>query len=90
MPKARVRYKPVIVLDFSAKCPRSAKNGESLIMNRRKFCSLTGTSLAGVAAGPAFADHHGGNTKPFKAMFAPHSGLLPTGPKDYLDQMKFA
>ena len=69
---------------------RSVKNGESPIMNRRKFCSLTGTSLAGMAAGPAFADHHAGDAKPFKAMFAPHSGLLPTGPKDYLDQMKFA
>ncbi|MGC6427233.1 MAG: TIM barrel protein [Akkermansiaceae bacterium] len=61
-------------------------------MNRRHFSRL---SLASLATAPAFANHHGQKkvATPFKAKFAPHPGLLPTGPgkkADYVDQLKFA
>jgi len=64
-------------------------------MNRRYFTQLTGASLSAFVGSSALADHHGGKEegKPFKAKFAPHPGLLPTGPgkkADYLDQLKFA
>ena len=57
-------------------------------MNRRNFSQLTGASLLSLT-GASLANHHQ-EAKAFKAKFAPHGGLLPTGPKDYLDQMKFA
>lgn len=59
-------------------------------MNRRHFTQL---SLATLGSTAVFADHHGDVGKPFKAKFAPHPGLLPTGPgrqDDYIDQLKFA
>ena len=61
-------------------------------MNRRHFSQL---SLASLATATAFADHHGEKkaAAPFKAKFAPHPGLIPTGPgrkDDYIDQLKFA
>ncbi len=68
-------------------------------MNRREFCLMTGSSLAALAAGctPGLradraepAHRHPDGPEPFKSKFAPHSGLLPTGPKNYLEQMRFA
>lgn len=64
-------------------------------MNRRNFSQITGASFAALTTQSLFADHHGGDHagKPFKAKFAPHPGLIPTGPgkKDsYIDQLKFA
>jgi len=57
-------------------------------MNRRNFSQITGASFLSLT-GASFADDHK-EAKPFKSMFAPSGGQLPTGPKDYLDQMKFA
>ncbi|MDB4618286.1 sugar phosphate isomerase/epimerase [Akkermansiaceae bacterium] len=60
-------------------------------MNRRHFSQL---SLATLATSAAFADHHGAKKgEPFKAKFAPHPGLIPTGPgrkDDYIEQLQFA
>jgi hydroxypyruvate isomerase len=63
-------------------------------MNRRKFTKLT---LASMMAGPVTIAHAvEGNdvvenkVAPFKSLFAPHLGLLPTSPKGYKDQMQFA
>jgi hydroxypyruvate isomerase len=57
-------------------------------MNRRTFCTLTGTSLAAVATGVTYGAQAG--AKPFRAKFAPHLNLLPTAPKDFLGQLQFA
>ena len=61
-------------------------------MNRRKFFHLAGGSLAAITTGlvtaPTFAESALG--KPFKAKFAPHLNLLPTAPKGFVDQLKFA
>ncbi len=57
-------------------------------MNRRTFCTLTGTTVAALASGLAYGAQTG--AKPFKAKFAPHKGLLPTAPKGFLEQLQFA
>jgi hydroxypyruvate isomerase len=62
-------------------------------MNRRKFTQITGSSLAALAGNTAFADHHGGKGKPFKAKFAPSPGQLFGGKGKklgYVDQLKLA
>lgn len=63
-------------------------------MNRRNFTKLT---IAGVLAGPArianaFEENAVAHAEvaPFKALFAPHLGMLATAPKGYKDQMQFA
>lgn len=57
-------------------------------MNRRRFQLLLSAGAASAAVSPAFAADSKG--EPFKALFAPHPNQLPTGPKDYLDQLRFA
>ncbi|MGJ8656511.1 MAG: TIM barrel protein [Akkermansiaceae bacterium] len=63
-------------------------------MNRRNFTKLT---IAGALAGPvaianAFEEKAAVAVKaaPFKALFAPHLGMLATSPGGYKDQMQFA
>ena len=46
--------------------------------------------MAAMATGSAYADPFLNDGTPFKANFAPHYSLLPTGPKDFIDRMKFA
>ncbi len=58
------------------------------MMNRRRFSVLAAAGAASTAVSPAWAETSPG--EPFKSRFAPHPGLLPTAPKDYLDQLKFA
>ncbi|NWK56690.1 TIM barrel protein [Verrucomicrobiaceae bacterium N1E253] len=56
-------------------------------MKRRSFSVLCGAAaISGVA--PAWAKSE--QAKPFLSAFAPHPGQLPTAPKGYLDQLKFA
>ena len=57
-------------------------------MNRRTFTKLTTASAIAASCGVASAESKKG--EPFKAKFAPHFNLLPTGPKELLDQMSFA
>lgn len=61
---------------------------ELMGMNRRTFCTMTGTSLAALATGIAYGAQSG--AKPFKAKFAPHLGLLPTAPEGFVEQLQFA
>jgi len=57
-------------------------------MNRRHFSKLLVAGAASSVAPSAFAKDI--DTSPFKSLFAPHPGLLPTAPKDYIDSLKFA
>ena len=57
-------------------------------MNRRTFCTSTGTSLVALATGWAYGAQ--ADAKPFKAKFAPHLNLLPTAPKGFVEQLQFA
>lgn len=56
------------------------------MMDRRTFTRMAGGAalLAGVAQA------QGEQGAPYKMGFAPHPNMLPTGPKDYIDQLKFA
>ncbi|NIP95539.1 MAG: xylose isomerase, partial [Akkermansiaceae bacterium] len=56
------------------------------MMDRRTFSRMAGGAalLAGVAQA------QGEQGAPYKMGFAPHPNMLPTGPKDYIDQLKFA
>lgn len=57
-------------------------------MNRRHFSKLLMTGAAASFAPSAFGKEM--DTSPFKSLFAPHPNLLPTAPKDYLEQLQFA
>ncbi|MEM7383979.1 MAG: sugar phosphate isomerase/epimerase family protein [Verrucomicrobiota bacterium] len=57
-------------------------------MNRRTFTMLAGSAALATAA-PA-EDKKSPGVTPYKMGFAPHPRMLPTGPKDYLDQLQFA
>ncbi|MBK1830403.1 TIM barrel protein [Verrucomicrobiaceae bacterium R5-34] len=56
-------------------------------MNRRTFTKLT---LASALLGPAATASANDKNPAFKAKFAPTLNQLPTAPKDYVDQLKFA
>ncbi|BDS06295.1 hypothetical protein NT6N_13350 [Oceaniferula spumae] len=56
-------------------------------MNRRNFTKI---SLAGALAIPARMASAADAEAPYKSLFAPHPRMLPTAPKDYMDQMQFA
>lgn len=53
------------------------------------FQKLAGASILSFTTLPGLA-REDGPAPAFKAKFAPHPGSFPTGPKDYLDQLKFA
>lgn len=58
-------------------------------MNRRQFQkTLGGSLLAGLSSN--LLAQESTKAAPFKALFAPHPKQLPTGPKDYLEQLQFA
>ena len=57
-------------------------------MNRRTFTTLAGSTALVSAVGAQ--DEETSEGTPYKMGFAPHPNMLPTGPKDYLDQLKFA
>ncbi len=56
-------------------------------MNRRHFSKILVASSLGASLSANAKDM---DTTPFKSLFAPHPGLLPTGPKDYLESLQFA
>lgn len=56
-------------------------------MDRRTFAKLT---IAGALAGPPGMALGADKQPAFKALFAPSFDQLPTGPKGYIDQLKFA
>ena len=58
-------------------------------MNRRTFTKLTTASAIAASCGLSNAEA-AEKGKPFKSKFGPHYNLLPTAPKDLVDQMKFA
>ncbi|SHJ10300.1 hydroxypyruvate isomerase [Rubritalea squalenifaciens DSM 18772] len=57
-------------------------------MNRRHFSKLLVAGASAAAAPSAFSKDM--NTTPFKSLFAPHPGLLPTAPRGYVKGMEFA
>lgn len=57
------------------------------MMNRRRFNAIFTTAAVGSTA-PVWATET--KSALFQAAFAPHPGQLPTAPKGYLDQLKFA
>lgn len=61
-------------------------------MNRRTFCTLTGSSMVAAASTAAFGSSTDADSlaAPFKSKFAPHLNLLPTAPKGFLEQLQFA
>lgn len=58
-------------------------------MKRRSFNQITAASLVALTSTPLFGQEKTA-APPFKAKFAPHPGIFPEGPKDYLDQLQFA
>lgn len=58
-------------------------------MKRRNFIQLTGGLIASAGTGIAFGES-APKVKPFNMKFAPHPRQLPTGPRDYLEQLQFA
>lgn len=59
-------------------------------MNRKTFLSITGGTIAAMSSNSLYAATQVSAPPLFKAKFAPHPGSFPSGPTDYLDQLKFA